>query len=158
MMTRVLLLLLLPPAVFAQPGQQPRSVIFSTALNAITGVQASAPIQNVGQAMHLIKVEFPSAVAAVSPIRVRLEAAYICNDPPLCAAALWIPISYDISTAPLLDGTVYAFEKGYGVFPLIRVRSIISVPGGVGNMTVRYQGHLLPIVPFVTQLADRWVF
>jgi hypothetical protein len=100
--------------------------------------------------MHLIKVEFPSAAGSVSPIQVRLEASF--------DGSTWLPVSPDITSVPLLSGLVFAFSKAYGVFPSLRINSLINVPGGVGTMTVRYTGMALPVAPFLTQLSDRWAF
>ncbi|MBK8200729.1 MAG: hypothetical protein IPK75_20525 [Acidobacteria bacterium] len=48
----------------AAPAQQ--SVVFRQVFSGITTTQASAPIQNIGQGLHLFQVYFPTAVADVS--------------------------------------------------------------------------------------------
>jgi hypothetical protein len=133
----------------AQPSAY---TVFAVPLSGITAAQASAPLptRRLAPMMHLIQVEFPSAAGSVSPIQVRLEASF--------DGSTWLPVSPDITSAPLLSGRVFAFEKAYGVFPALRINSVINVPGGVGTMTVRYTGMALPVAPFLTQLSDRWAF
>src|SRR5581483_2227820 len=113
--TLLLVLLLFPPLSLLH-AQSSRYTVFSVPLDLITTAQASSNLPNTGQSMHLLRVEFPSAAAAVSPIQVRLEASF--------DGSSWVPISADITSAPLLAGSVYAFEKAYAVFPALRVRSL----------------------------------
>ncbi len=154
-------LLALAAIAFLSPlaAQNPVAVAYSTPLSGITTAQASNPITNASdKAMHVIKVEFPTAGGAVSTIQVRVEASYTCPNLPTCSSGTWFPIMPDITAAPSFASGIYAFAKGYGVFPYIRVRSLLNNPGGSGTMTVRYFGHVVPIVPFISQLADRYAF
>lgn len=149
-MRRPLPLVLVAAALLPAGLEAQQAVVYATPLSAITLAAASAPVLQTGQAMHVLKIEFPTAGGAVSPIQVRVEASY--------DASVWVPIGPDVTSVPSLTGGVYAFEKYYGVFPFIRVRSVVNVPGGAGSMTVRYWGHMLPIVPFLSLLADRYSF
>jgi hypothetical protein len=96
-------------------------------------------------------VEFPTAVATVSLIQVRLEFSY--------DGITFLPLSQDIIEAPLLSGTVHAYALGYGAFRALRVRNVIPIPGAPPPaMTVRYMGHYLTTVTALGLLADRWTF
>lgn len=144
----LLILILFSSYLGAQPS------VYSTyaiPLSGVTLAGASAPISTrPGPTMHLLRVEFPTAGGTVSPIQVRLEFTF--------DGTLWLPLSDDILSVPILGGQVYAFEKAYGVFPAIRVNSLVNVPGGVGTMTVRYVGMALPVANFLTLLSDRYAF
>jgi hypothetical protein len=128
-----------------------RASIFATMLTNVSAPVASPVIsRNIGQCMHLIKVEFPLEVAGVSGIQVRLEASY--------DQVIWFPITQDITQTFALVGGVYAFQKGYGVFPAYRVNSLLATPGGK-LMTVRYSGHVLPSIPTIQFFTgDRYTF
>lgn len=135
-------------------GQTIQEVVFANVFSAITTAQASDPIRNIGQAMHTIQVSFPSENTAVTGIQVRLEWARATGD--------WRPAGPDIVGAPVLTNgigatDVLAYETYYGVFRAVRVNNVIDTPGGE-EMTVRYTGHIIPVVPFVTLQADRWAF
>lgn len=126
---------------------QQSNVVYKKVFNGITAPTASAPIENIGQMMHVIQVSFPAEVAAVSGIQVRIEASY--------DNVRYFPISSDIISCPLLAGKVYSFQKAYGPFPYVRVRNVIDTGGKL--MTVVYSGHLNPVVPFVSEFSDRFV-
>jgi hypothetical protein len=128
-------------------------------LVSVSAAGASAPLLNVGQTMHVIKIEFPAEVATVSPIAVRLEFAYTCGSPvnANCTNGDWFQTQPDITEALALTGGVYAFTRSYGCFPFVRVRNVSPTPGGK-LMTIRYAGHVLPIVPFLKFDLDRYVF
>lgn len=137
------------------PAQQ--STVFAVPLSGISAATASDPIRNIGQAMHTIQVSFPAENAQVASIQVRLEFARDDNDD-----TVWIPAGPDIIVAPVLDNgdgatDVYAYQDYYGVFRAVRVRSVVNTPGAE-LMTVRYIGHLTPVVPFITLRTDRWAF
>ena len=148
LLAAVLLACALAPAALPQRtlGQQ---VIFARPLTSVSAPAASAVVTNVGQVLHIFRVEFPAEVATVSPIQVRMEASYDCT--------LFFPISKDVLEAPLLSGQVAAFAFAYGVFPCLRINNVIATPGGK-LMTVRYSGHLIPVLPALSLLADRWAF
>ncbi|MBK8200667.1 MAG: hypothetical protein IPK75_20210 [Acidobacteria bacterium] len=82
--------------------------------------------------MHIFVVIFPAAVADVNPIQVRIEASY--------DNSVYFPISPDVIEAKLLGGVVYFIQKAYGVFPYVRVRSVLATPASA-PMTVHYSGH-----------------
>lgn len=126
-------------------------VIIATPFIGITTAQNSAPIRNVGQVQHTLKVEFPTAKGTVTPIAVFLQASYDNN--------AWFPFSANVDTVTSLSGSpsFYAFITAYGVFPYIRVSSAFSTPSGL-PMTVRYLGYTIPTPNFVTLLTDRFVF
>lgn len=136
-------------------SQQIQEVVFENIFSGITTAQASNPIRNIGQSMHTVQVTFPSEVAAVTGIQVRLEWTRDGSD--------WRPAGPDIVSVPVLDegipGTtdVIAYETYYGVFRAIRVNNVIDTPG-MEAMTVKYIGQIIPVVPFVTLQSDRWSF
>lgn len=135
-------------------GPSIQETVFANVFSAITAAQASSPIRNIGQAMHTVQVTFPSENTAVTGIQVRLEWARATGD--------WRPAGPDIVGAPVLSqGTgetdVVAYETYYGVFRAIRINNVVPTPGGE-ELTVRYLGHIVPVVPFVTLKADRWAF
>jgi hypothetical protein len=152
-----LLLWALPAA--AQRGNEllGPGAIFQRAFTGITAAADSAVMQNRGQSQHVIVVTFPSAVATISPIEVRIEAAFECPDPQAqCSTAQWFPISADVTQAPLLSATplVYSIATAYGSFPYIRVVSLQATPGSE-PMTVDYVGNMVPIIPAVIVTPDR---
>lgn len=137
-----------------------QQVVFENVFSAVTLAQVSAPFRNIGQAMHTLQVTFPNEVATVSPIAIRLEwCSYDCGS----AGAGWKPMGPDITDAPVLDDgipgvtDVYAYETYYGVFRSMRANMTANTPGGE-QLTARYVGHIIPVVPFVTLRTDRWAF
>jgi hypothetical protein len=128
---------------------------FQTVFSAITLAATSNPIINQGQGSHIMMVDFPTAVGAVTPIQVRFEVAYTCPDPPTCATGNWVPISADITSAPFLGGRAYAMIRVNGAFPAIRIRSLLATPGAL-PMTVYYTG--MPFgIGVCAVYADRWL-
>lgn len=144
-------------ALLSIPGWlsgQTQEVVFANVFDAITTAQQSNPLRNIGQAMHTVQVTFPDENTSVSSIQVRLEWT---RD-----GSSWRPAGPDITTAPVLtngvgDTDVVAYETYYGVFRAIRINSVVNTPGGE-DLTVKYVGHLIPVMPFVTLQADRWTF
>jgi len=131
--------------------------VFERVFTGITAATDSIVLQNRGQSQHVIVVTFPGAVATVSGLEVRIEAALECTDPSTeCAAAQWFPISADVTSAPLLSATplVYTIATAYGPFPYIRVTSKLPTPGAE-PMTVDHVGNLVPIIPAVILTPDR---
>jgi hypothetical protein len=121
----------------------------------ISDARASIPLSNVGQGGNLISVEFPTAVAPVTPIQVRLEAAYVCLDPPFCGVqADWRPLSEDVTVVDDIGGTYYQFAIANGTWRAIRVRSVLPTPGNL-PMRVDYTGMPYPIGG-VINLGDRF--
>lgn len=114
----------------------------------------SIPMTNMGQGGHLISVEFPSAMATVTPVQVRIEAADTCPDPPFCAMGDWRPISDDVTEVVDVGGTYYQFMKANGTWRAIRVNSLAATPGGE-PMRVDYTGMPFP-VGGVVFLGDRF--
>lgn len=113
----------------------------------ITTAQASAPLPQIGQTMHLLTVVFPAEPGAVSSIQVRLEASF--------DRLKWFPVSTDITSAPLIGTTVYQVVAAYGPFPFLRVNNVTGTGGKL--MHVYYSGHTIPTVPAVTQASDRFL-
>lgn len=133
-------------------GQEASPTVYRTVFSAITAATTSAPVQNIGQIQHVIKIEFPTATLAVTPIQVRLEGSYNNSD--------YFPITADVTSCSALTGTtttVYAFTGAYGAYPYVRVNSLASTPGAK-PMTVRYFGYVYPIIPSITLTADRYLF
>lgn len=107
----------------------------------------SIPMNNVGQSGHLISVEFPTAVASVTPIQVRIESADTCPDPPFCATGNWRPISADIvGVGEVGTGTYFQLGSANGVWRAIRVNSILATPTSL-PMRVDYTGSPFPFGP-----------
>lgn len=139
------------------PFQQ---VVFENVFAAITTAQASLPFRNVGQAMHTLQVTFPDETTAVSGIEIRLEwCSYDCEP----AGDGWKPMGPNITDAPVLDNgivgvtDVIAYETYYGVFRSMRANMTINTPGAE-ELTARYTGAIIPVVPFVTLRDNRWAF
>jgi len=143
-MRAILLFLILFSAAAAQQRKQ---TVFQKAFNGITAVQASAPLPNIGQTMHVITVLFPAEASAVSGIQVRLEASY--------DNTTYFPISADVTSAPLVGGQVYNIQVAYGPWPYVRVRTLLST--GAKLMTVQYAGTGIPTVPAINQKSDRFI-
>jgi len=141
-MRSILLLLAFMTAAAAQ-----KQTVFRKVFNGVTAVQASSPVPNLGQTMHVVTVLFPAEVGAVTGIQVRMEASY--------DNITYSPISADITTAPLVGGQVYNIQVAYGPWPYIRVRTLIST--GSKLMTVQYAGTGIPTVPAVNQQSDRFI-
>lgn len=153
----VLILCVLGAAMRPANAQQPNAiqeVVFENVFTSITTAQQSQPLRNIGQAMHTVQVTFPLENTEVTSIQVRLEWTRDGSD--------WRPAGPDITTAPVLSEgigatDVIAYETYYGVFRAIRVNNVIDTPGAE-QMTVKYIGHIIPVVPFVTLQGDRWAF
>jgi hypothetical protein len=137
-----------------------QQVVFENVFAGITTAQVSAPFRNVGQAMHTLQVTFPGEIIAVAGISIRLEwCSYDCE--PLGDG--WKPMGPSVTDVPVLDNgipgvtDVYAYETYYGVFRSMRANMTIDTPGGE-ELTARYTGAIVPVVPFVTLRDNRWVF
>lgn len=136
-------------------GQFKQTVVFDNALEDVTGAnECSDPIRNIGQTMHLVQVSFPDENTAVSSIQIQFQ---FSRD-----GANWRKLGKDITDAPVVSEgigatDVIAYGVYYGTFRAIRVCSVLATPGGE-ELDVRYIGHELPVVPFITKLSDRWEF
>ncbi|MBK8200730.1 MAG: hypothetical protein IPK75_20530 [Acidobacteria bacterium] len=139
---------LLAVGLYGQAGSKNQAIFAPSLLNGVTAPAVSAPVRNIGQCMHVFVVIFPAAVADVNPIQVRIEASY--------DNSVYFPISPDVIEAKLLGGVVYFIQKAYGVFPYVRVRSVLATPASA-PMTVHYSGHVLPVVPVLFETLDRFV-
>jgi len=133
---------------------QSQTAVFENVFSGITLAQASAPLRNVGQTMHVVQVTFPAEAVAVAAIQVQFQ---FSRD-----GVNWRPAGPDIISAPVktqgVTATdVIAYKAYYGAFRSIRINSAVNTPGGE-LMTVRYIGHMLPATPFITETADRWDF
>lgn len=130
-------------------AQGPGTVaVIERVFNTITLATTSAPVRNIGQSLHVIVIEFPTAIAAVNPIQVRVEASY--------DNVLYFPIMDDVVTVPLLGGKVYSINKTNGVYPYIRIRSLVATPGAL-PMRVSYVGHVYSVLPVARQGVDRFL-
>jgi len=119
-----------------------------------TAATASIPMPNVGQSGHLVSVEFPTAVATVTPIQVRLEAADTCPDPPFCGLGNWRPIQGDTLEVVSVGGTFYQFNIANGVWRALRINSVLGTPANL-PMRVDYTGTPSPLGPLIL-LGDRF--
>jgi len=141
---RLLLLLLTLLTAAAQPANR---TVFRAVFTGATAAQASGPLPNIGQTMHVMTVLFPAEIAAVNGIQVRMEASF--------DNTTFFPISADITSAPLVGGQVYNIQVAYGPWPYVRVRSLVATGGPL--MSVRYAGTAVPTVPAVNQKTDRFI-
>lgn len=130
-------------------AQGPETVaIIERVFTATTLATTSAPIRNIGQSLHVIVIEFPTAVGAVAPIQVRVEGSF--------DNTLYFPIMDDVVTVPLLGGRVYSINKANGVYPYVRVRSLVATPGAL-PMRLSYVGHVYSVLPVARQGVDRFL-
>lgn len=139
-------LLILAAAGQQKTGPSASATVFVKALDSITAPAASAAVRNIGQTQHFITIMFPSAIATVSGIQVRIEASF--------DNSVWFPINADTTSAALVGGKVYAIAKAYAPWPYIRVRSVVAVSS---PMTVYYTGSTIPGSGVIDQQADRFV-
>ena len=114
----------------------------------------SPVMDNAGQGGHLISVEFPNAMATVTPVQVRIEATDTCPDEPFCLTGDWRPISDDVTTVADVGGTYYQFVKANGAWRGVRVNSLTTTPGNE-PMRVDYTGMPFPIGSVIS-LGDRF--
>lgn len=133
--------------IAAAPSMEAQLATNKKVFSAITTAQASAPLPQIGQTMHLLTVVFPSEVATVNGLQVRIEGSF--------DRVRWFPISTDITSAPLVGSTVYQVIAAYGPFPFLRINNLLSTGGKA--MHVYYSGHLIPTVPAITQTSDRFL-
>lgn len=143
---KTLLLALLTSAIAAAQGQG--TVFKARVFDGITTPQASAPLPNIGQAVHIMSVFFFGAVANVTGIVVRTEGSFDNVN--------YFPISEDITEATY-NGSSYAYAivRSNAAYPYVRLRYVTADPSN-RPMTANYTGSLQPIGIFrFTQ--NRWV-
>lgn len=138
--------LLLLFAVTAGLLNSQSSAVFKKVFSGITTAQASAPVPNFGQTMHLIYVMFPGQTTTQSPLNIRIEASY--------DNVTYFGISESVSSAANVGGLVYDVQQAYGPWPYVRVRSLIAVPS---PMTIWYAGHTIPAVTGIQDKPDRFI-
>jgi hypothetical protein len=115
----------------------------------------SVVLPNSSQGGSLISVEFPLAVADVSPVQVRIEASDTCPDPPFCASGDWRPISVDVIVANVeTPSGVGRFNmvRANGSWRAFRVNSLVATPASA-PMRVDYTGMPFPIGEIVCTLG-----
>lgn len=153
---RIIFALLLAGANIPIHAQQ--TIVFEDALTGVAAITNSAPLRNIGQAMHTLQVTFPLENVAVSPIDVVLQ--WCTRD---CGVdASWRFAGLSIVEAPVVSQgigatDVIAYQTYYGVFRSLRVRNNVATPGGE-LLTVKYFGDIFAVVPFFLQSDDRWSF
>lgn len=121
------------------------AAVFQKVFSGITTAQASAPVKNFGQTMHLVYVFFPGQSTQQTGLQIRIEASY--------DNTTYFPISEDLTTVNSVGGIVYGIAPAFGPWPYVRVRSLTSSAA----MTVYYAGHTLPAVGVVQDKGDRFL-
>lgn len=141
-MKLLLTTLLLATALFGQQNTVFRRNVFQ----GITTTQASAAMPNIGQAVHLVTLIYPAAVADVTSFTFRVEASY--------DNTTYFAISEDITTAKYNGSYAYAITRCNGVYPYVRLRLVTA--NASNALTAHYTGSLQPIgiVRFET---DRYI-
>jgi hypothetical protein len=119
-------------AAAAQSGQQ--TVHLRSVFNGITIPATSAPLNNIGQAVHVFTAIFPAASANVTGFVLRVEASF--------DNVTWFPISEDMTTATYNGSVAYAVSRCNGVYPYVRLRYVTAAALAI---TVHYTGALQPI-------------
>lgn len=100
--------------------------------NAVNTAQISSPLQNIGQAQHLLTYCPNSSVSA---LQIFLEASY--------DGISWFQITPTGGAGPQL--TCYTLEAG-GYYPYVRVHLLNITPSGLGgNVTAFYSASDAPI-------------
>lgn len=122
-------------AAAALTAQTQTTVYKRNVFSAQTIAASSAPLTNIGQAVHIMMVYFPTAVADVSGFTMRIEGSF--------DNSVYFPISEDVTTA-VYNGTYgYAITRANGAYPYVRLRYVTahaSLP-----MTAHYTGAIQPI-------------
>lgn len=130
----------------AHAQNPPPKAIISRVFSGITAAQASAPVPNRGQSMHLLYVFFPTESTTQTGLQIRIEASFD-------NVTYW-PISEDITQATSVGGIVYAVTSAFAPWPFVRIRSLTTAPAA---MTVRYAGHTIPVVGLIQTESDRFL-
>jgi len=141
-MKQLILFLAITAALPAQQDTVFRRGIFS----GITTAQASGTLPNIGQAVHIVTLMYPTAAADVGSFVFRVEASY--------DNTTYFPISEDITEAKYNGSMAYAVNRCNGVYPYVRVRLVTA--NASYPLTAHYTGSLQPIgiVKFVN---DRYI-
>ncbi len=135
------LFLFLALSGLAQPA-----AVFRRVFSGITAAQASGPVTNMGQTMHIAYIFFPGQSTTQSGLQVRIEASY--------DNVTYFPISEDLTSAANVGGTVYDVITAFGPWPYVRVRSLTTAPNA---MTVWYAGHTIPTISTIQDKPDRFI-
>lgn len=144
-MTAIRTILLLFALVVTAAAQQSTVFKRNVFLNATTA-QASGPLPNIGQAVHIVTLQFPTAVADVTGFVIRFEASF--------DNTTFFPISEDITSAKYNGSSfAYSVQRCNGVYPYVRLR--IVTPAAIA-VTAHYTGSIQPI-GIVRLSGDRYI-
>lgn len=135
------------------PGGQ--IVVFQDLLDVTSAPANSAAIQNIGQAMHTLFVNFPDETTSETALELQFQVDYGSGFRPFGPFVTDVPV---LSNG-VGDTDVYRYNDYYGVFRGMRVR-YTTVPPADPNarIVVKYIGQVIPVVPFVTEQSDRFSF
>lgn len=97
----------------------------------------SAPVPNIGQGSHTVSVFYPTAVANVLALQIRLEASFDNS------VGSYFPISEDITQANFNGTFSYVIAKANGTFPFVRINALAVDP--VLPADIWYTGSTFPI-------------
>lgn len=117
-------------------GQQ--QTVFKRAAIQSSTATVSAPLPNIGQAVHILTVTFPAAVADVDSFVIRIEASFDNAD--------YFPISEDITSAVYTGSFAYAITRANGSYPFVRIN--YTTPAAGLTITANYTGSIQPIGQF----------
>ena len=117
-------------------GQSQQTVFKAKVFDAVTTPQASAPLPNIGQAVHVMSIFFPTATADVTGIVFRTEASF--------DNVTYFPISEDITAATYNGTYAYAISRCNAPYPYVRLR-YVTADAGNHPLTANYTGSLQPI-------------
>ncbi len=118
-------------------GQTTQQTVFKAKVfNAITTAQASGPLPNIGQAVHVMSIFFPTATADITGIVFRTEGSF--------DNSTYFPISEDITTATYNGTYAYAIARCNGPYPYVRLR-YVTPDSGNHPLTANYTGSIQPI-------------
>jgi len=133
MLKLIILTIAAAAGLTAQTGQG--TVFKRNVFNGVTTAQASAALPNIGQAVHIMMVYFPTAVADVSAFTIRVEGSF--------DNSTYFPISEDVTTATYNGTFAYNISRCNAPYPYVRLRYVTahaSLP-----LTAHYTGALQPI-------------
>jgi hypothetical protein len=139
-------LLLLAAALSLGLSGQQNTVFRRNVFQGATTAQASSALPNIGQAVHIVTLLYPTASADVSSFTFRVEASY--------DNSTYFPIIDDITEAKYNGSYAYAVARCNGVYPYVRLRLVTA--NATYPLTAHYTGSLQPIGT-VKFSADRYV-
>jgi hypothetical protein len=128
-------LILAALALAAGLTAQQTTVFKRNVFDGITTSQASAALPNIGQAVHIVTLIYPTATADVTSFTFRVEASFDNSS--------FFPIIDDITTAEYNGSYAYAIARCNGVFPYVRLRLVTA--NATYPLTAHYTGSLQPI-------------